>query len=155
MMRSIATGAVLLAASVSAGAQIFECTDAQGNKEFAQVCPPGTVQQKQRSSGASSPAAPAGDAPASKSIAEQEAEFRKRALEKKEAEAKAAKDAADAQKTEEECNKARANLEALETGQRITIPGANGERTYLEDADRPAQIASAKEAVNSWCNRKK
>jgi len=145
---------VALLAATTAGAQIYECTDAQGNKEFAQVCPPGTVQQTQKSSAGvtSSTSSPAS---APKSIAEQEAEFRKRALEKKEAEAKAAKDAADAKRAEDECNKARANLEALETGQRITIPGANGERTYLEDADRPAQIASAKEAVDSWCNRKK
>ena len=154
MMRFILTCTALLASNL-ASAQIFECTDANGNKEFAQVCPPGTAQQKQiRDAATSSSAAPASNAPPPKSLAEQEAEFRKRALEKKEAEAKAAKDQEDAKTAEDNCTDARAQLQALQNGDRMSKPGPNGERTYLDDADRPAEIEKMQKSVDSWCNKK-
>jgi hypothetical protein len=154
MMRFILACTALLAGNL-ASAQIFECTDANGNKEFAQVCPPGTAQQKQIGDAATpSSAAPASNAPPTKSLAEQEAEFRKRALEKKEAEAKAAKDQEDAKTAESNCADARAQLQALQNGDRMSKPGPNGERTYLEDADRPAEIEKAQKSVDSWCNKK-
>ena len=154
MMRFILACTALLVGNL-ASAQIFECTDANGNKEFAQVCPPGTAQQKQIGDAATpSSAAPASNASPPKSLAEQEAEFRKRALEKKEAEAKAAKDQEDAKTAESNCADARAQLQALQNGDRMTKPGPNGERTYLEDADRPAEIEKAQNSVDSWRNKK-
>ncbi len=154
MMRFILACIALLTGHL-ASAQVFECTDASGNKEFAQVCPPGTAQQKQKS-GATTPssAAPASNAVAPKSLAEQEAEFRKRALEKKEAEAKAAKDQEDANTAESNCTDARAQLQALQNGGRMSKPGPNGERSFLEDADRPAEIEKTQKAIDTWCNKK-
>src|SRR5208282_595384 len=155
MMRFILTCMALMASNL-VSAQVFECTDANGNKEFAQVCPPGTAQQKQKS-GAATPSStvPASNAAAPKSLAEQEAEFRKRALEKKEAAAKEAKDQQDAKTAESNCADARAQLQALQNGGRMSKPGPNGERSFLEDADRPVEIEKMQKAVDSWCNKKK
>jgi len=155
MMRLTLMCTVLLAASAVANAQIYECTDSAGNKEFAQVCPPGTVQQKQKNSAGTGSSTPSGDAAAPKSLAEQEAEFRKRALEKKEAEAKAEKDQKDAQDAAANCNDARSQLKALQEGARIAKTDPNtGERSFLQDSDRPEEIAKAQKAVDSWCNKK-
>jgi len=149
MKRSVLACALLIT-SAGAAAQIYECTDAQGNKEFAQACPPGTVQQVQKSGGAAT--SPASPAPASKSLAEQEAEFRKRVLEKKEAETKAEQEEKKAQQTENNCNDSRSRLKALQEGLRITRVDPNtGERSFLDDSTRQAEIVKAQQAVDSWC----
>ncbi len=105
--------------------------------------------------GASAKSAAPATGTAPKSLAEQEAEFRKRALERDESEAKATKDLAQSKDAERNCSEAQAHLKGLQSGQRIakTDP-ATGERTFLQDADRPAEIAQAQKSVDSWCNKK-
>jgi len=150
MIRSLVACIALVIAG-SAAAQIFECIDAKGNKTIAQFCPPGTVKEtKLMKSGAG--ASPAASAPAGKSSAEKEVEFRKRALERQEAEAKAEKERGESKAAEQNCLDARAQLRQLEDGMRImrTDP-VTGERSYLSDADRPAEVAKARKAVESWC----
>ena len=98
----------------------------------------------------------AGAAPATaaKSLAEREAGFRKRNMERQEADAKAEKEKAESKISERNCLDARAQLRQLEDGQRIArIDPNTGERSYLTDAERPAEIANARKAVASWCKR--
>lgn len=146
--------AMLLAGS--AFGQIFECVDAKGRKEFSQTCPPGTVKQNQlMKGGAGSAATSVGSAPASKSLAERDADFRKRNLQRQEAEAKSDKDQAEARDTERNCNDARSQLKQLQDGSRVArADPSTGERTFLEDKDRPAEIATAQKSVDNWCKRK-
>lgn len=154
-MKRLLTGCAAFLWAGAAAGQILECVDAKGYKEYAQICPPGTVKEtKLMKSGGASGAAP-GTAPAGKSLVERDTEFKKRSLERQEAEAKAAKEKAESQEAERSCNDARSQLAALQSGQRITRTDPNtGERTYLEDADRPAEIANAQKAVDSWCKKK-
>jgi hypothetical protein len=143
-----------LTISINATAQIYECTDSNGNKEFAQVCPPDTVQQVQKggSAAATSSDNASGNASASKSLPEQQAEFRKRMMDKKAAQDKADKDAAKAKEDESNCNDARSNLKALQEGIRIfQIDPNTGERSYMPDSDRPAALAKAQQRVDSVC----
>jgi hypothetical protein len=151
----------------AATAQVFECTNARGVKEFAQFCPPGTVQQRQISkSGVSiggdavAPApvpadAAAGAAPAApKPLDTQDAEFRKRMTERQEAEAKAAKDKAQSEENEQNCLQARAQLQALQDGQRISrFDPATGERIVLGDDDRAEEIERQRGTVDRWCKK--
>ena len=148
MKRLLIGFAAVLAAGAAAG-QVMECVDAKGMKEYAQTCPPGTVKETKlmKSSPGAKPAAPA-----AKSLAERDAEFRKRAIERQEAEAKADREKADSKTAERNCNEARAQLRALQDGQRITRTNpTTGERQYLTDDERPAEIATARKAVDSWC----
>ena len=149
MKRLLMGCAALLAAGAAAG-QVLECVDAKGNKEYAQTCPPGTVKETQlmkSSAGAASGAA-------AKSLAEREAGFRKRTMERQEADAKAEKEKADAKITERNCLDARAHLRQLQDGQRIVRTDPNtGERSFLMDDERPAEIANARKAVASWCKQ--
>ncbi len=156
-MRQILTGCVLLLAAGAAAGQVMECFDAKGAKTIAQFCPPGTVRENKLMKGGAGPGPTSGSnaaAPA-KSLAERDAEFKKRALERQEAEKKDEKAQADAKESERNCLDARAQLRALQDGQRIarTDP-RTGERIVLEDKDRPGEIAAAQKSVDAWCNKK-
>ncbi len=138
---------MLLAAGATAG-QVLECVDAKGKKEYAQTCPPGTVKESKlmKSSAAANSGA------AAKSLAEREAGFRKRTMERQEADAKAEKEKANAKTAERNCTDARSQLKQLQDGQRISrIDPKTGERSFLTDQERPAEIANAQKAVASWC----
>jgi hypothetical protein len=156
-MRLLLTGCMLWLAAGAAAGQMMECINANGAKTYAQFCPPGTVKEnKLMKSGVGMGPASGSSAPApAKSLAERDAEFKKRALERQEAEKKAEKAQADAQESERNCLDARSQLRALQDGQRIvrTDP-KTGERIVLEDQDRPAEIAGAQKAADAWCNKK-
>ena len=155
-MKRLLISCITMLLACHATAQIMECVDAKGKKEYAQICPPGTVKETKMMKGGG-PASGAGTAPApaAKSLAERDAEFRKRNLERQETEAKAEKEKVESKETERHCNDARAQLRQLQDGMRIARTDPNtGERSFLEDKDRPAEIASAQKAVDSWCKKK-
>lgn len=156
-MKQLLAGCVLLMAAGAAAAQVMECFDVKGTKTIAQFCPPGTVRENKLMKGGAGPGPASGSTSAApaKSLAERDADFKKRALERQEAEKKEEKAQADAKESERNCLDARAQLRALQDGQRIarTDP-KTGERTVLEDKDRPAEIAAAQKSVDSWCNKK-
>ena len=153
-MRHILPAAAAMLVAFSASAQILECVDAKGAKTLAQFCPPGTVKEIQRASGGTSGGAPAAAGGAPKSLAEQDAAFKKRTLERQEAAAKGEKEKADAQTAERNCNDARAQLKQLQDGMRVSKINPNtGERTYLDDKDRPGEIANAQKSVDGWCKK--
>jgi len=148
---SVAKWVVAAAAllSVAAQAQVFECIDARGAREFAQICPAGTVRQRQVSR--DDDAAPAA-APETKSTAQQEAEFKKRLQDRQDAEAKAAADRAKAEDAERNCGQARAQLKALLEGQRMQrLDPVTGERINLGDEERAVDAARQQKLVEQWC----
>lgn len=152
-MKRLLTACVLMATAGMAAGQVMECIDAKGSKTIAQFCPPGTVKENRLMKGGTAPAATGSGA--TKSLAERDAEFKKRALERQEAETKANKEKSDAQAAERNCLEARSQLRSLQDGQRISrVDPKTGERSFLEDKDRPGEIASAQKAVDQWCNKK-
>ena len=95
-MKQLITGCILmLAAGVSAG-QIMECIDAKGAKTMAQFCPPGTVKENKLMQGG---VGTGNSGAAAKSMAERDAEFKKRSIERQEAEAKGAKEKSEDRKS--------------------------------------------------------
>jgi len=151
MWRSILLCILTVFASV-ASAQVFECTNARGVKEFAQFCPPGTVQQRQigkaSESGAESPA-PAAAPP---SVEAQDVEFRKRLLERQEAETKAAQEKARAEEAERNCLEARSQLQAVQDGVRMSrFDPETGERVQFGDDERAEEAERQRKAIEQWC----
>ena len=147
MKAALLCGAILLAQS-PAMAQIFECTNARGAKEFAQVCPPGTVRQRQLLRD-EPPPPPSAEA---KSPAQQDVEFRKRLQERQEAEAKANEERAKKEEAERNCTQARAQMKALLEGQRMSrIDPDTGERINLGDTERAADAERQRALVEKWC----
>lgn len=137
--------------SAAAFGQLYKCVGKDGRVEYASQCPPGT---KQQATGIQSTPPSAAPAPASpqKSLAEQDAEFRKRMAEKQEAEAKEAKKLAEAQQRQRACQDARAYLKNLQAGNRtFKVDPTTGERVYLEDAQYSSEIAAAQRSVDANC----
>jgi hypothetical protein len=144
---------ILLFPFSAAHGQLLKCIGKDGRVEYSTQCPPGT--QEQQTGIKSTREGPSGSGAASpqqKSIAEREAEFRKRQMEGAEAQKKEEAKAAEMAQNRENCERARIYLKSLQEGQRISqIDPRTGERVYLEDPARPAEIAKAQQAADSWC----
>jgi hypothetical protein len=145
---------LFLLAPFAVHAQLMKCVGSDGRVEYAAECPPGTKGQQTgiptTKEGPSSSGAPA--AGQQRSLAEREAEFRKRQAEGSEARKKAEAKAADDAQRRVNCEQAQTYLRSLQEGQRISqIDPKTGERVFLEDAGRPAEIARAQSAANSQC----
>jgi Domain of unknown function (DUF4124) len=146
----VRTIAVLLLslAPLLASAQVMKCLDGAGKVVgYASDCPPGTRPEQTGIRNAPAPAASS-----QKSLAERDAEFRKRQLEQKEATEKAEKKTAEVRERKEACEASQAYLKNLQGGQRIrkTDP-RTGEPSFLTEADYPKEIASAQKAVTANC----
>lgn len=143
---------LFLLAVPAAQAQINRCLDAGGKViAYGNECPPGT---RPDATGIRSPTAttPAPAAPAARTAAEQEADFRKRRAETQAAQEKADKASADTTARIQACERARSYLVTLQSGQRITrLDPKTGERIVLEDADRAAEAAAAQRTIASNC----
>jgi hypothetical protein len=170
-------GFLATAALSSAHAQILKCVGKDGRVEFAQACPPGTKQQDTGVTSRPAPAAPAakasdaksdakGDAKADakgdaksdakgsapKSLADRDAEFRKRQADQKAAEEKTAKANAEEAERKRTCQAAQSNLAALKNRQRMfrTDP-KTGERIVFEEADYVREQAVAERVAADNC----
>lgn len=136
----------------AASAQVFECTDAKGVRQYAQFCPPGTVQQRQVSKAGEGGVESGAASPAPKSIEVQDAEFRKRMMERQEADTKAAQDKAQAEEFERNCQEARGNLQVVEEGRRMQkFDPVTGERVQFGDDERAAEAERQRKAIALWC----
>ena len=151
-MKLIIALLMMLAPFAAHGQMMLKCISKDGSVEYASQCPPGTKEQqtgiKSTKEGPSSSATPQQQ----KSFAEREADFRKRQVESAEARQKDEKKTAEDQERQANCAQAQTYLKSLQIGNRIarTDP-KTGERVFLEDPDRPAEIAKAQRAVDTNC----
>jgi hypothetical protein len=94
-------------------------------------------------------------AAAGSSAADTELEKRKKAAEKDKADKDKADRAAIAQKNEairkDNCTRAQSAAAGLQSGVRIAKIGANGEREFLDDAGRAAELQHAQDVMASNC----
>jgi hypothetical protein len=144
---------IALLAPFAAHGQLLKCVSPDGRVEYASECPPGAkeVQTGIRST-REGPSSSGAASPQQKSIAEREAEFRKRQMESADAQKKEEAKATELAQNRENCERARIYLRSLQEGQRISqIDPKTGERVYVEDSQRPAEIARAQQAADSWC----
>ncbi len=142
-------GVILMLLSGTVFGQMYKCVSPSGQVEYASVCPPGA---KQENTGIrNSPGAAASDAP-QKSIAERDADFRKRQMEKQDAAAKQEKTSAESEQRKRSCDSARSYLASLKSGARISrTDPKTGERVFLEDTDYARESADAQRAVDANC----
>ena len=95
---------------------------------------------------------PAAAPPApTKTAAEQELEFQKRRQQQADAAKKSDDQRAEQQRQSAECERARGYLRVLESGQRVARIDAQGEREYLEDAQRDAEVQRAQKSIAANC----
>ncbi|SHG70521.1 DUF4124 domain-containing protein [Massilia sp. CF038] len=145
----LAGSALLIFTSVAHAQYVW--VDEKGVKQFSDRSPPANipaknilksprgVQQAEQVQAVAAPAAAPGN-----SLADREADYKKRQLAKADADKKASEDAAIASAKKGNCDAARVNKAALESGQRMRT-GADG--AMMDDQQRAAEIARANKAL--------
>ena len=86
-----------------------------------------------------------------KSLAEKELDFRRRQAEAQEAKDKADKEQAAAGLRRQDCESARNQLRALESGQRMSRFNDKGEAIPLDDDQRQAEIERSRAFLEKTC----
>lgn len=144
--------AAILAAP--AAAQIYQWRDADGRVHYSDV-PPAQGDAKTVRPAARPGAGPAADTapegPKPKTLAEKELEFRQRRAAAAEAETKAAQEQAQAAERQRACEQARSQLAALRSGQRLVRFNSKGEREFVDEASRAAEVEQTQKYIDSTC----
>ena len=86
-----------------------------------------------------------------KTIAEREMDFRKRQQERADNDKKAAEEQAKSAAKTAECERARGYMKSLEDGVRITRTDASGNREFLDDAQRAAEVERTRKIIQGAC----
>ncbi|MFP5393890.1 MAG: DUF4124 domain-containing protein, partial [Gammaproteobacteria bacterium] len=131
--------------------------DERGVKQFSDMPPPASIPAKnilKRPAGsqpasaepAAATAAPA-SAPAS-TLAEREADYRKRKEEQADKDKKAAEQARKQAEVKRNCDLARAAQAQLATGRRLATVAPNGERVVMGDEERAKASANANKTLS-------
>jgi hypothetical protein len=158
-----------LAAAPPASAQ-YKWRDANGQMVYSDMPPPASVAPGSvlgtptRPAPADAPdgsgatarapsALPEGKAAAAApaTAADRELEFRKRRMEKAEADRKAAEATTQAQRKATACADSRSEVRALESGMKMSRVNEKGERETLNDAQRASRLESARTGVKEAC----
>lgn len=163
-MRRLNLFVIALVLAMPAAAEIYQWRDAQGQIHYSDTPPPG--QNATKIPPAPKPptkvtpngdAAPTGGEPKAgepakpKTVPERELEFRQRRAAAAEATAKAEQERLQSAERQRTCERARAQLAALEGGQRMSRYGIDGERIVLDDAGRAEEIERTRGFVESTC----
>lgn len=130
-------------------AQQFKWVDANGRTQYGDTPPPGVKATRLRPP--PGPASTPEGAAKGSSAAEQEEAFRKRRKAQEEAAAKAAAKQDEAAARKENCQRAREQLAMLESGQRISRIDAKGERYFIDDKERAAELARVRDLAAQEC----
>lgn len=147
-MKRLTIAAFGALAVYAAQAQIYQWKGSDGKTTFSDKPPAGPVRE-QRTIGKGTAAPDTAGAP--KSAAERDLEFRKRQLEGKEKAEKALKEQAAAADREENCRRAKQQLAALESGERIAVRDDKGEPHIIDDAQRQQETERTRKIVAESC----
>jgi hypothetical protein len=156
-LRLLTGGAFMLFATLAHAQYVW--VDGKGIKQFSDRPPPPSIPLSKilKAPGlqleAPAPETVAPDAPKPKApptLAERDAEFRKRGKEQAERAQKAAEEAQRKADMAANCEAARISKAELDSGVRIGTTDKNGERSYLSDAER-AQRADRASKVLAGC----
>lgn len=142
---TLAVTALFAAASVNA--QVYQWKDENGKTIYSDKPPIGAPSQQQKIHTPSPAASPA----TQKTLADRDLEFRKRQKESQESAEKAKKEQTASAEKQQYCDNTRRRLQALESGERISMHDDKGERYYMDDAQREKEITKARQDLGSNC----
>jgi hypothetical protein len=158
VMIRLALAALAFALAAPAQAQMYRWVDSAGRVQYSDRPPAaGTKAEQVTKSNVSAVGSQSTSVSGSakeggaKTPADLEADFRKRQVDRAEAEKKQQQAAAEQKQNKESCDAARRNLAALQSGQRMARYDAKGEISYMEDADRAREMARAQKQVQDYC----
>jgi len=142
-------GAMLLMLCAGHASAICKWKDADGRTQYSDAPPPGgrcegNIKVQPPISSGTAPAVP-------QSYQEKDMEFRKRRVEKQEAEKKVEQEKADAETKRKNCESAQNRVAGLARGGRIARYDANGQIYYLGDDDVARELADARKQAEQMC----
>ena len=144
-MRRLAFLAMLVPAGAGA-VPMYKCVDARGVTHYSEKPVPGC---KGRELDIQPLPPPSGrDQPPARDLGEQEREFKRRQVEREQAEAKAV---AERKRAEQRCQALKGELGRLSTGRRVAQVDAKGERTFMEDVAREKRVAELQAEIGRNC----
>lgn len=158
---ALAVAFAALSIAHQALAQQYKWVDKNGKTQYGDTPPAGVKATPVGRSSAPASAPAAEDKAAAKDAkdaakgpltpAQQEAEFRKRQLEAQKSREKDEKTAQDQEAKRANCASAQEQVRVMESGQRVVRTDAKGERYYVDDDQRAAELAKARKAASQWC----
>lgn len=145
--RSLMLAALLFLGHAGIASAQYTWIDDRGVKQYSDRPPPASVPQSRILKQPGRVAAPAAEEPRpasvsapAPSLAEKNAEFRKRQAEKAENEKKSAEESKVASERRQNCERAAEYQRALDSGVRIGTTGKDGERGFLSDEQRARDL---------------
>ena len=136
-----------LALTAHAHAELYKWTDAQGKVHYTDQ-PPTLDSQTIKGNSAGQAET---TSKATQSLDAQEQAYQKRRKEAEEARAKADKESEQARIAQENCDKARKNLDTVQNTPMVYTTNAAGKRVYMDDTTRARALASSQENVSKYC----
>lgn len=146
MMMRAALLVLCLSLPLAAVAEVYKWTDASGQVHYSDQPPSG---QAKAIKGAPAPSQDA--SAAQQALAEKDLAFKKRQADTAKAKEKADKDAEAARIKQENCERARRNLAALDQSGRTYTTGPYGQRNYMTDQQRADNRANAERFMAENC----
>jgi hypothetical protein len=143
-MRLAGAAFVLALFAPGAAAQMYKCVDSRGVTHYADKPTPGCTNAAVEIQG--SPPISGRLAPPAENSAQQEADFRRRQLEREEAEHS---ERAERAQLESRCANLRQERAVLASGRRLVQINAQGERVYVDDAMRDRRLADVQAALQN------
>jgi hypothetical protein len=144
--------AVLLAATVVA-AQVYKWVDKDGKVQYSDTPPPDAKAEAKKvdvkPASGTAPAAPT--KAATKSLKERAKEFDKRKNESADKSKKMDEEEKGAQLYRENCDSAQSYLRELESGRPVNRTLPSGERGFMTDDERAAEMAKARKTASENC----
>jgi hypothetical protein len=138
-MTRLAAAAFLILAC-PAQAQMYKCVDERGVTSYSATPRPDCKDGKKVNIQGSPPIS-GSVAPRSANVPQQDADFKRRQIEREQA------DARDKATLADRCARLRSEHVMLSSGMRVFKTNERGERVYLEDATRDARLAAVKEEL--------
>lgn|SRR5665647_93654 len=168
-MKKVLLLLILMALPLMAHAQVYKWRDANGKTIYSDVPPPSNVKQEliignKPVAPAAAPSvqpvtpavvagAPAAASDPKKAAADKDAEARKRQVEAEAAKKKDEAKQAELEQRQQNCLKAKTNLQNYKIGGRLSRANEKGEREYLSDAEIANGKEQAQKEVDEFCNQ--
>lgn len=147
----LSAAALSIAGHAVAGEYIYQWKDKSGQYVYSDNPPPGNIPSRMLRRDAVGEITAPSASPAAPTTADRELELKKRQQEQGEKQAKSDKDGADAKAKSQNCETAKNQLAALESGQRVARFNAQGEREFLDDAQRSAEVERTRKIISDSC----
>ncbi|MDR0775108.1 MAG: DUF4124 domain-containing protein [Azonexus sp.] len=153
---ALVLGIISALALSTAHAEIYQWKDASGRTVVSDTPPSGSAAKEANVIGKQQPVVKgevAGEKPADapKSVAEKDLDFKKRQQEARDKADKEAKEQKAEADRKENCERARRNLAAIESGYGVSAFDEKGERKMLDEAQRKQEMERYREFVAQSC----